>query len=554
MQVASIRCAVSIGEILCFVLALTMATVPAWSADMTEPRRPRVIQMNDDSVAYFRWVGEQPKPGHFMTMLDVFDKAGVDTLTHCFHVRWQASYDSKVVEIIGDLTPEVVRPFELTHYWQWVSGIRRLIADGNDPPKVLAAGARDRGMLFMPGLRLNDKHGMHVWEGHSGSFRRDHPDWKLTEPANAAMDYGVPAVREHILKVVAELVERYDVDGIDLDFMRWPEYFKAGEVKANTPVMTEFVRQIRSILDEAGGKKGKRLLLCARVPMRIGEGKVINAHATDKNLECLGIGLDVPTWIREGLIDIVCPMNFFHTHWFEMIRNMPQWRQLTEGSDCGLYPTIHPWPAAKYKTPYVTDASYYGAAYSYYLHGADGIALYNFFLYWPHDDPSPMVRILNDREKLKTMPRRYHSQLGGSVLVGPHDAQLTRKDERKEFEFFLPEDPHAAGVTSTLRFVGRNLTMDHVIEVDVNGKRIDPEAITYEILRRSDGTPDTQYANVVSAPLAGSGAVEGENILGVKWIRGNPEIPFKKATTDGALWGGFTITEVESLFETTEAR
>ena len=519
---------------------------------MTEARRPRVIQMNDDSVPYFRFVPERPKPHHLLAMLDVFDKAGVDTLTQCLHVRWQACYDSKVVEITGDLTPEAVRPFELTHYWQWISSIRRLIADGHDPPKVLAAGARARGMRFMPGLRLNDKHGMHVWEGHSGSFRRDHPEWKLSEPANSAMDYGVPQVREHILKVVRELADRYDIDGIDLDFMRWPVYFRSDQVKAKTPVMTAFVRQIRAILDEAGKKKNRRLLLSARVPMKIGEGRVVNAHANRTDLECLGIGLDVPTWIREGLIDIVCPMNFFFTHWSDMIAYMPQWRQLTEGTDCGLYPTIHPWPATDYKAPYVTDASYFGAAYSYYQHGADGIALYNFFLYWPHDDPSAMVRKLDDPAKLKALPRRYHCRLAMNVIVGAHDAQRSREWERKTIDFFLTEDPNAAGVTSTLRFVGRNLTMDHVIELDVNGTRVDPGVVTYEKLLRNDGTPDKQYANVVSIPLSGSNAVAGENVLGVKLVRSNPEMPFKRATKDGAMWGGFTISEVEATFEPTE--
>ena len=32
----------------------------------------------------------------------------MDTLTHCVHCRWQAIYDSKVVEVTGDLTPEAV--------------------------------------------------------------------------------------------------------------------------------------------------------------------------------------------------------------------------------------------------------------------------------------------------------------------------------------------------------------------------------------------------------------------------------------------------------------
>ena len=58
---------------------------------------------------------------------------------------------------------------------------------------------------------------------------------------NKALDYGVPEVREHILRVVREPAERYDIDGLDLDFMRWPVYFKSDEVKANTPLVTDFI-------------------------------------------------------------------------------------------------------------------------------------------------------------------------------------------------------------------------------------------------------------------------------------------------------------------------
>ena len=512
---------------------------------MTERARPRVIQMNDDSVAYYRYCPERPTADDLLEMLDIFDKGGIDALTQNVHVRWQAYYDSKVVEVAGDLTPEAVRPWEVTHYWQWLTSLRRLIARGDDPPKVLAAGAHERGMLFMPSFRLNDRHGMHPWEGHYGSLRRDHPEWNLTEAGNSGMDYGVPEVREHILKVVRELAERYDIDGIDLDFMRWPVYFKDEEVKANTPVMTDFVREIRSILDEAGKSKNRRLLLSARVPLNIGEGKVINAHELSEDLECLGVGLDVPTWIREGLIDIVCPMNFFFTDWERMIVNMAEWRKLTEGTNCGLYPTIHASAAAKYAPPYITAESYRGAAYSYYLHGADGIALYNL---WIQLDA---IKGLNDPAALGAKPRRYHCRLGIEMGVGPVDVKGTRKDERRTCDFFLPEDPQATGVKATLRFAGRNLTMDHQIAVDVNGTPVAPETITFKKLSVGGipGSPDRRYGNEVAFPLAGTAAVTGMNVLGVKLIKSNPEIPFVRATGYGPQWGGFSISEVEAFFE-----
>ena len=49
------------------------------------------------------------------------------------------------------------------------------------------------------------------------------------------------------------------------------------------------------------------MLLSARVPLNVGTGRTINTNATDRDLECLGIGLDVPAWIRDQLIDVVNP-------------------------------------------------------------------------------------------------------------------------------------------------------------------------------------------------------------------------------------------------------
>ena len=58
-------------------------------------------------------------------------------------------------------------------------------------------------------------------------------------------------------------------------------------MKANTPLMTEFVREIRSILDEGSRKKNRRLLLSVRVPLRLGQGEVLNAHNLSPDLGML---------------------------------------------------------------------------------------------------------------------------------------------------------------------------------------------------------------------------------------------------------------------------
>lgn len=56
-----------------------------------------------------------------------------------------------------------------------------------------------------------------------------HPDWinkdvngSTTASEGVYLDPGVPAVREHITKVVMEIVKNYDVDGVQWDYIRYP--------------------------------------------------------------------------------------------------------------------------------------------------------------------------------------------------------------------------------------------------------------------------------------------------------------------------------------------
>ena len=520
---------------------MVIVTVQVCGAELSQSGKPRLFQMVDSGGPYYGWSSQEGTTVQDLEhMVDVFAKAQVDTLSLTLHDRWQAYYDSKVVEVAGNLSPEAVQPWKWMHYWHWLTSLRRLIAQGSDPAQVMAARCHQRGMKFLASFRLNDQHNILPHEGQHGSFRRDHPEWVI---ARRAMDYGVPEVRQHILKVARELVERYDIDGLDLDFMRWPVYFKNEEVKANTPLMTEFVREIRSILEEGSRKKNRRLLLSVRVPTRIGEGKVINAPEYSPELECLGIGLDVRRWIKEGLIDMVCPMHFYYTDSQAMFQNIDEWEALTEGTQCGLYPTIAHAETKDYGPPYISPASYRGLAYSYYLRGADGIAIYN--MYGPTswlrlgtaDDQEGwgVLRDLGDPIFLSTKLRRYHGHLGSLIS--------TAKGQRRRMDFYLPEDPKGPGVEGRLRFTAVNLTLDHRLEVDVNGTPVDPRTLVFEYKAyhfKDEGAPRSGYRHLVTFPLAETAAAKGNNVLGVKLVEINPQIPTRDTIEVG---------RVEALFE-----
>ena len=94
-------------------------------------------------------------------------------------------------------------------------------------------------------------------------------------------DFTHPEVRQLRLNVAEEVSERYDVVGFEYDFMRCPGYFKYGEEEANTPLMTQLIRDTRSMLDRIGEKKGKVLGLSVRVPNTIEGALRLGLDVTD---------------------------------------------------------------------------------------------------------------------------------------------------------------------------------------------------------------------------------------------------------------------------------
>ena len=168
---------------------------------------------------------------------------------------------------------------------------------------------------------------------------RQHPEWLITNDkgqivptANAAL----PQVREYELSLMKELLEKYPVDWIHLDYIRFPcspeePYFsfdaqtrslfekargqdplaiKAKDsgnlywnewIEWNGEQVTQFVRELRAAVKTAG----RPVKISAAVFPAADKAKVL-------------IGQDWELWAKEGLIDMLCPMLYTnHTSLFE---------------------------------------------------------------------------------------------------------------------------------------------------------------------------------------------------------------------------------------------
>jgi len=65
-----------------------------------------------------------------------------------------------------------------------------------------------------------------------------------------APHFGRGEVLDHVFLQIGEAVRRYDCDGLELDFNRFPKLFKDGPAESPTENRNCLVERVRQILDE----------------------------------------------------------------------------------------------------------------------------------------------------------------------------------------------------------------------------------------------------------------------------------------------------------------
>ncbi|MDP6981895.1 MAG: hypothetical protein QGG05_02275 [Candidatus Latescibacteria bacterium] len=244
--------------------------------------------------------------------------------------------------------------------------LQTLIAADEGPLTVLAADCRRRGIPFFPRVRMNSHYVIDPAHPGYGRFRRGRPNLLIGRPGErlpegslewairTGKDYAFAEVRQYMETVICETFECFEVDGVELDFMRHPGWFRIEEAQANAYLMTDLVRRVRSRLRARESARGRRQWLIVRVPPTLADSR--------------RTGLDVTAWIDEDLVDIVVVGGGFIP--FET--PVAEFVEAARGSDCRIYGCIE-------ATRYIDDRHLRALASRWYEDGADGVYLYNFF-------------------------------------------------------------------------------------------------------------------------------------------------------------------------------
>jgi hypothetical protein len=255
-------------------------------------------------------------------------------------------------------------------------------------------------------------------------FRQGHPGYYAR-----ALDYAHPEVRDHYRALVVETLARYDVDGLELDFMREPYLFSKGKEQEGRTLLTTWLREIRKLAAGTAQRRGHGVKLGVRVP---------SCPQT-----ALGLGLDAPAWARAGLVDLVVAA----PRWATLEFNMPlgKWRELLGDRVTlagGL--EVNYRPSADVPPRGVTPEGAAGAAIAVLSGGADVVYLFNYFQDTHSQgairDYQRMLNAFSSLDELLRLPRR-HAVTYRDVVVPGEQYRAPLPASGRELSFALPLGP-----------------------------------------------------------------------------------------------------------------
>ena len=263
--------------------------------------------------------------------------------------------------------------------------------------------AHKEGIDIILAARLNDIHD--AWVANlTYPLKVDRPDLlhaaKASRPSDSLLEahwsgfnWAEPEVRRHFLSFILWACEKWDFDGVELDWFRHPLFFRFGEEQANLENINQFVRDVRSGLDKIADERGRRYLLTARPP--------------DSPKLALRTGFDVEQWMKEGLLDMLMVGGGY----------MPHGGRLKEFIDMAHKYGIQAYPCQNhFKDPQMMHSIASGFA----ALGGDGFYMFN---YGGADTSTPKGQCLNqlgDTRTLAGLDKKFVADAGCGIRYVGH--------------------------------------------------------------------------------------------------------------------------------------
>lgn len=512
-----------------FLLFFSLVFLGCQSEKQEKASSHRLIYNNDGTETLGNnWFGQRPLTlDDLHQYVDMVANSQVTTYMMCSGSDF-FYYRSKFGSIIGDdkngaavCDGNPALHQALNRFYQNALAMEE---QGTDVVEATLKRVKEKNLEAFVTFRMNDLHFADTTGNcpqQYSDFWRKNPQFWTSDTAlrgwNSwnALDFAHSEVRTHKLNVIREQLVKYGplIDGYELDFMRFIVYFKKHDAHQNAPLMTDLVRQARSVADSVGKIHGKKILLTARVPATM--------------QDCRNKGLDVKAWVDAGLIDFVT----MGVHWRgEPAMGVAAFKKEL-GSDIPVYATMDD---GTYDPREVYSHGMYRGMASHALgEGADGTTLFNYFLN-VYNEAGQLLRPVDSTVVCRTIAPELLKELGSAETLRKRNKIYCLSDGATSYEL-TPNSPLPLTLTSTQEvtfFVGDPVKTDIPEEVILFVRTLTKTPFSVKINGHPAAVADAGYPTLYDRlrGLKNDQQVTAFTVPADKVTQGNNVIEFSAST------------------------
>ena len=190
---------------------------------------------------------------------------------------------------------------------------------GYDPLQFAIQEAHRRGMELHAWMVMIPAFKVEVARRMGGkSLLHTHPELLKRHEGQYYLDPGLPGTADYLAGILADFIERYDVDGVHFDYIRYPEnaaafadgatYKKYGQGKPKAQWRRDNITAIvRRLHGEVKAKKPWVVMSCSPV----GKYRDTRRYSSRGWNSYEAVFQDAQGWLREGIQDALLPMMYF---------------------------------------------------------------------------------------------------------------------------------------------------------------------------------------------------------------------------------------------------
>ena len=260
------------------------------------------------------------KRAELISILDHHQATGINTIYFQIRSQCDAMYASAIEPWSSYLTgtqgtaPLEEDPFDPTSVEIW------------DPLQFIIAECHKRGMelhaWINPFRAISNYNGINAFS--PDHVARKHPEWLLAHGNQRILDPGIPAVHAYINSVIADVVSRYDLDGVHFD-----DYFYPSGISLTSDAAT-YSADPRGFTNRGDWRRDNVNRFIKEVSQTISNIKPwvkfgvspsgIYRNSTDPAIGTATAGLqhyvnlfaDTRKWLQEGWIDYLAPQVYWY--------------------------------------------------------------------------------------------------------------------------------------------------------------------------------------------------------------------------------------------------